>query len=102
MAPKPTIMYITKVRAVPLNAELQTNVDDIGTDYILRFNKGMKVQFEGDLFPRYLRDIALGAFRGSPLSYKYRKGHRTFFEVTYKYGSKGSPYLFGFVSGEGG
>ena len=95
---KPKTLYIRSVKAIPLK-KLETVVDHPATEYTMRYKKSLRFQYDGELTASLLKKIAFGTFKSSMVSYKYKDGDQTFFEVNYKNKSTGQPYKYAFVSG---
>ena len=70
-------------------------------DYTLSFKNFLQTEFSDDLDTAdILKNFAVGVFTHGELSYKYRPGDQTFFEVAYKFKSSGPLKTFAFVTGD--
>lgn len=86
---KPKILTVFKVRAIPLK-ERTSSASGIPYDYTLSYKKGLQFQVEesGDApLKAALQKIGKAAFASAKmLSYSYKEGDSTVFEMTFKFG----------------
>lgn len=89
---KPKTIKISKIRAIPLkNGESGIGVSSF--DYTLAYKTGLKFTIKPDL-KAFLKNIATAAFSGGLLSYKYKDGDTTIFEVAFSYGKVRDKFVF--------
>ena len=91
-----TKFKVFKVRAVPLkeNESISNHFD-----YTLSYKTGVTCVIMDKLeLSKAIKLMALGIFSKSQVSYSYKKGDNTYFEVTYTKAPNKQKQLFGFVT----